>query len=266
LYEVNYRFLTSHWNTSSHVKLFLNRLQQRHLQCLKAVNMAQMKSVVTLSNSIIGVSILAMPFCFKQCGIVLAIVMLYLSGLLVKATSYFLLKSAIMARRRNYETLAFNVFGAAGKMAIEVSMIGFLGGTCIAFFVVMGDLAPPIIAGYMGVDNSENLRIGVLICVGLVVVLPLSLLRNIDSLVALCTASILFYSLVMVYIMFMSLESLVAGDRWLQVIGGKKLLSGGQLEYFNACRYLQWHCHVKPNCLKFTTPYQILHWVKWLKL
>ena len=176
--------------------------------------MAQMKSVVTLSNSIIGVSILAMPFCFKQCGIVLAIVMLYLSGLLVKATSYFLLKSAIMARRRNYETLAFNVFGAAGKMAIEVSMIGFLGGTCIAFFVVMGDLAPPIIAGYIGVDNSENLRIGVLIGIGLVVVLPLSLLRNIDSLVALCTASILFYSLVMVYIMFLSLESLVAGDWW----------------------------------------------------
>ena len=58
---------------------------------------------------------------------------------------------------------AFNVFGAAGKMAIEVSMIGFLGGTCIAFFVVMGDLAPPIIAGYLGIDNTERLRIGVLL-------------------------------------------------------------------------------------------------------
>ena len=126
--------------------------------------------------------------------------MLYLSGLLVKATSYFLVKCAIIARRRNYETLgrfhvssllmeickdsiqiiiwrtpctnklclidivlAFHVFGAAGKMAIEVSMIGFLGGTCIAFFVVMGDLAPPIIAGHLGIDNSEKLRIGVLL-------------------------------------------------------------------------------------------------------
>lgn len=59
--------------------------------------------------------------------------------------------------------LAFHVFGAAGKMAIEVSMIGFLGGTCIAFFVVMGDLAPPIIAGHLGIDNSEKLRIGVLL-------------------------------------------------------------------------------------------------------
>ena len=42
-------------------------------------------------------------------------------------------------------------------------MIGFLGGTCIAFFVVMGDLAPPIIAGYLGIENSERLRIGVML-------------------------------------------------------------------------------------------------------
>ena len=131
-------------------------------------------------------------------------------------------------------------------------MIGFLGGTCIAFFVVMGDLAPPIIAGYLGIENSERLRIGVmlgkyhseirliiehtrikllvrvqtrlivyvlnLLGVGLVVVLPLSLLRNIDSLVALCTASILFYALVMLYIIFTSLESLVGGEWWSQAI------------------------------------------------
>ena len=62
-----------------------------------------------------------------------------------------------------YLLIAFNVFGAAGKLAIEVSMIGFLGGTCIAFFVVIGDLAPPIIAGYIGIENSERLRIGVML-------------------------------------------------------------------------------------------------------
>ena len=52
--------------------------------------------------------------------------------------------------------------------------------------------------------------------IGLIVVLPLSLLRNVDSLLALCTASILFYGLVMLYIIFSSLDSLVAGDWWTQ--------------------------------------------------
>jgi hypothetical protein len=40
-----------------------------------------------------------------------------------------------------------------------MSMIGFMVGTCIAFFVVIGDLAPPIIAYIVDVVPSENLRI-----------------------------------------------------------------------------------------------------------
>ena len=64
-----------------------------------------LKSVITLANSIIGVSILAMPFCFKQCGILLATLMIVLSGFIVKMACHLLLKSAILARSRTYEFL-----------------------------------------------------------------------------------------------------------------------------------------------------------------
>ena len=86
-----------------------------------------LRFVLTLANSIIGVSILAMPFCFKQvgrsvrkecmsfrplftlffsqCGVVLATLVLLLAGAMVKLTCHFLLKAAILARRRNYELL-----------------------------------------------------------------------------------------------------------------------------------------------------------------
>ena len=41
---------------------------------------------------------------------------------------------------------------------------------------------------------SDNLRVWILIGVGAIVVTPLSLLRNIESLSAICTLSISFYS------------------------------------------------------------------------
>ena len=37
-------------------------------------------------------------------------------------------------------------------------MIGFMMGTATAFFVVMGDLAPPIVADFTGVESSDKLR------------------------------------------------------------------------------------------------------------
>ena len=43
-------------------------------------------SVITLANSIIGVAILSMPYCFKQCGIILATVMILFSGIIVKVS------------------------------------------------------------------------------------------------------------------------------------------------------------------------------------
>ena len=99
------------------------------------------KHIITTANSIIGVSILAMPFCFKQCGILLAMLMILISGMVVKMACYLLLKSAREAKGvRSYELLAQYAFGPAGKLAIEFCMIGFMMGTCIAFFVVIGDL------------------------------------------------------------------------------------------------------------------------------
>ena len=43
-------------------------------------------------------------------------------------------------------------------MSVEISMIGFMMGTAIAFFVVMGDLAPPILADFTGMESSGRLR------------------------------------------------------------------------------------------------------------
>ncbi|XP_034184314.2 uncharacterized protein LOC117606213 [Osmia lignaria lignaria] len=173
--------------------------------------MSQLSYIMTLANSIIGVSVLAMPFCFKQCGIVLATLVLILSGILSRLACHFLIKSAVMSRRRNFELLAFHAFGHMGKFLVELFIIGFLVGTCIAFFVVMGDLGPQIVGKVID-KNPEDIRTSLLVTTSVFIVLPLGLLRNIDSLSSLCTATIIFYLCLILKIVAESMQHIFAGD------------------------------------------------------
>ncbi|XP_014235355.1 putative sodium-coupled neutral amino acid transporter 10 [Trichogramma pretiosum] len=167
--------------------------------------------VTTLANSIIGVSVLAMPFCFKQCGIILATLMLLLSSIFSRLACHFLIKSAVMSRRRNFEFLAFHAFGLMGKCIVELCIIGFLFGTCIAYFVVAGDLGPQIVGGVID-KRPEDIRTSFLITTGIFIVLPLGLLRNIDSLASVSTASIAFYIIFVLKVVGESTHHIIAGD------------------------------------------------------
>lgn len=51
------------------------------------------------------------------------------------------------------ENLAFHTHGQSGKLVIELGIIGYLAGTAIAFFVVMGDLGPPMVAKMAGIGG-----------------------------------------------------------------------------------------------------------------
>ncbi|XP_033208511.1 putative sodium-coupled neutral amino acid transporter 10 [Belonocnema kinseyi] len=172
---------------------------------------SHLSHVMTLANGVIGVSVLAMPFCFKQCGIFLAIILLLLSSMLSRLACHFLVKSAVMSRRRNFEFLAFHAFGHMGKFFVELFIIGFLLGTCIAFFVVVGDLGPEIIGKVIN-KNSEDIRTSLLIFTAILIVLPLGLLRNIDSLATISTATIGFYICLVLKVIGESTQHIFAGD------------------------------------------------------
>lgn len=165
----------------------------------------------------IGVSILAMPFCFKQCGVILATIMLILSGMLVKVACHLLLKSALLARRRTMENLAFHTHGHTGKLLVELGIIGYLAGTAIAFFVVMGDLGPPMVSKLAGIESTANLRMVVLTGLGLFVALPLSLLRDLESLQYICTTSILFYVFVVARVVLQATPHITSGE-WMSEV------------------------------------------------
>ncbi|XP_023210111.1 putative sodium-coupled neutral amino acid transporter 10 isoform X2 [Centruroides sculpturatus] len=122
-----------------------------------------------------------------------------------------------MARRRNFEFLAFHTFGPTGKLVVEIGIIGFLIGVCVAFFVVVGDLSPALIAKFLMVENTSQLRAEILIFLGLFVAFPLGLLRKVDSLTSFSAMSIGFYMFLILIIVGEALPKLLAGSWWNQV-------------------------------------------------
>ncbi|EDV55446.1 putative sodium-coupled neutral amino acid transporter 10 [Drosophila erecta] len=176
--------------------------------------LAHSAHVMTLANSIIGVGILAMPFCFQKCGILLSIVLLVLSNGITRVCCHYLIKTSLLTRRRSFEMLGLHAFGTSGKLLAELCIIGYLIGTCITYFVVVGDLGPQIIAKIFALDVADHLHLRslVMVVVTVVCIVPLGMLRNVDSLSAVCTASIGFYVCLILKIVLEAQPHITAND------------------------------------------------------
>ena len=130
------------------------------------------------------------------------------------------------------ESAAYDVLGPFGKLWVEICIIGYLFGCCVAYVVVLGDLGPEILSNLelnslshsriflmTGSDNSlfvfhivSKFHVVCLrrLCLQLVVIMlsfvfdlviclfvifPLSLLKDIETLNLMSTVSVAFYML-----------------------------------------------------------------------
>ncbi|XP_050391956.1 putative sodium-coupled neutral amino acid transporter 10 [Patella vulgata] len=173
--------------------------------------------VINLSNSIIGISTLAMPYCFKQCGIVLGILILLFSTWLTLVSCQILMKAGITSRKSSYGFLAYYTYGVSGKLAVELGMIGLQIGTLIAQIVVIGDFGPAILSKIFAIENSSNLRIGLIMFLCLCVGLPLGLLKDLRAVSRASTVCVCFYVIFIFYVLSLSAPNLLSGEWYLKV-------------------------------------------------
>ncbi|KAM9327714.1 sodium-coupled neutral amino acid symporter 2-like [Pholidichthys leucotaenia] len=137
-------------------------------------------SVFNLSNTIMGSGILGLSFAMANTGIALFVILLVSVSILSLYSVHLMLKTANEAGTLDYEQLGHKAFGVPGKLVASCSITMLNIGAMLSYLDIVKYELPVVIQAFLGTNNGEWYTNGdyLVLLVTVVIMLPLSLLRN----------------------------------------------------------------------------------------
>ncbi|EFN58068.1 hypothetical protein CHLNCDRAFT_142340 [Chlorella variabilis] len=148
--------------------------------------------ILNLVTAVLGAGVLGFPFCFKTCGLGLAVVLVLVTLAAAELSMRLLLMSSQLTGKRSYEELARHTYGRAGQAAVDSCIIAMNVGSVVAYLNILTDTISSVAGTVIppGAEPSRNMMLGVVTMAGC---LPVALLvKSAQLLTAVSSLSMVF--------------------------------------------------------------------------
>lgn len=126
---------------------------------------------------------MALPFCFKESGLVVATLLMMVGCVAAFYSIHLLALVSDITEQRTYEELVEHIFGTTVGVILNLSIIIFTYGSTVAYMIVIGDTIPPLTA-LVGLEQDAfyTQRWFLMLASTIVLIYPLALLKHLSSL------------------------------------------------------------------------------------
>lgn len=139
-------------------------------------------AIFNLMNYALGAGILALPYAFKQAGIVLGAGMVAIVGSATIFSMMLLLGASKATKSYGYEQLARIAYGDRFAQVVKVTIIIDSFGALSAYMILIAETTTSIMKSYLGPSTIWGNKFLVLTLVTIFIMLPLCSLKNINYL------------------------------------------------------------------------------------
>ncbi|XP_010942248.1 amino acid transporter AVT6A [Elaeis guineensis] len=148
-------------------------------------------AVFNLSTTIVGAGIMALPATMKVLGLVPGILMIIFVAFLTESSVEMLIRFSRAGKATSYGGVMGDAFGRCGRMLLQISVTVNNMGMMIVYMIIIGDVLSGtssssihhsgILEGWFG-EHWWNSRAFVLLATTLIVFVPLTSFKRVDSL------------------------------------------------------------------------------------
>lgn len=159
------------------------------------------QSTLNLVTCVLGAGALGYPFCFKECGLLLATIIMLATLVATRISYQLLLYCAQLSGRKSYESIAEHALGKTGRQLVELCIAAMNLGALVAFLDILADVLSSV-AGTIIPPGAEPSRHAYITGVTLLGALPVSLVVREPSLIANMSNAAVVFVMVFAVVVF----------------------------------------------------------------